>query len=281
MKFGIKSIEQDSSFFAKGQGFSEADRLYVVMYSQTKSGSFVLNGREVDVPPYTLVFVSPGQELQVAQREDSEVLLLYFSKLFFERTSGDINVISHTSVFRDEKGYVSISLSETYISYVVFTQYLLSFSQERYHEALYQELAHTLVKQVVLFGSLLMGDTKKVAVGASVNSDVLLINRFRELLEKHHAEQKQVAFYAPLLGVTAKKLAQASKKVLKKTPKEMVMDMLILSAKKNLIYSDKEIKEIASELGFSDWNNFSAGFKKQTGMTPTDYRKRHVSRQFI
>jgi len=281
MEFGIKSMQQDRPFFADGHGFSGSEGFYVVMYSQTKGGGFVLNEKEIEIPPYTLVFVSPGQKLKVAYQEDSEILFLYFSKLFFERTSGDINVISHTSVFRGEKGYVSISLSNSYISYVVFTQYLLSFSQDRYHEGLYQELAHTLVKQVVLFGSLLMGDTKKAAVGPAVNSDVLLINHFRELLEKHHVEQKQVAFYARLLGVTSKKLADATKRVLKKTPKEMVLDMIILSAKKNLIYSDKGINEIAWELGFSDSNNFSAVFKKQTGIKPTDYRKRHVSRQFI
>ena len=35
---------------------------------------------------------------------------------------------------------------------------------------------------------------------------------------------------------------------------------------------DKPIKEIASDLGFSDVHNFTRAYKRRTGITPTEYR---------
>lgn len=48
-------------------------------------------------------------------------------------------------------------------------------------------------------------------------------------------------------------------------------------AEQLLLYSEKSVKEIAAECGFSDQNYFTRLFTRQFGMSPTVYRKSSVS----
>lgn len=54
-----------------------------------------------------------------------------------------------------------------------------------------------------------------------------------------------------------------------------IMDVKIEKAKEYLAESDMRIQEISDELGFSDYRYFSTVFKKETGLTPLDYRTKN------
>lgn len=56
------------------------------------------------------------------------------------------------------------------------------------------------------------------------------------------------------------------------SPKQMIRELRIERAKQLLEHTDWSLAEIASRLGFSDQFNFSNGFKKQVGQSPTAYR---------
>ncbi len=54
--------------------------------------------------------------------------------------------------------------------------------------------------------------------------------------------------------------------------KQFILDRKIETANFLLTDDDKPIKEIASDLGFSDVHNFTRAYKRRTGITPTEYR---------
>ena len=54
--------------------------------------------------------------------------------------------------------------------------------------------------------------------------------------------------------------------------KQFILDRKIETANFMLTDDDKPIKEIASDLGFSDVHNFTRAYKRRTGITPTEYR---------
>ncbi|MBQ7040143.1 MAG: helix-turn-helix transcriptional regulator [Clostridia bacterium] len=56
-------------------------------------------------------------------------------------------------------------------------------------------------------------------------------------------------------------------------PVEYLISLRIAHAKNLLTYQKSSISEIALESGFSDIYYFSRRFKKETGMTPTEYRR--------
>jgi len=47
----------------------------------------------------------------------------------------------------------------------------------------------------------------------------------------------------------------------------------MLEAKRLLIYTTKQIKEIAYEVGFEDIQTFSRFFKRNEGISPSEYKE--------
>ncbi len=54
---------------------------------------------------------------------------------------------------------------------------------------------------------------------------------------------------------------------------EIIIDRLILEAKRLLIYSDLNNKEVAYELNYEDPSYFARIFRRKTGLTPSAFRK--------
>ncbi|MDL2256864.1 helix-turn-helix transcriptional regulator, partial [Bacteroidales bacterium OttesenSCG-928-I14] len=58
-----------------------------------------------------------------------------------------------------------------------------------------------------------------------------------------------------------------------KTVKQHLQDRLLLEAKKEIRLNNKSLKEIAFDLGFNEAAYFSRFFKKQTSLSPLQFRK--------
>ncbi|MBC9932348.1 helix-turn-helix domain-containing protein [Chitinophaga qingshengii] len=100
-----------------------------------------------------------------------------------------------------------------------------------------------------------------------------LINRFLQLLEKQYAQHSEVNYYAARLHVTASYLNTVCKKESGTTAGEYIRERLLLEAKRLLILTDMDVKEIAFSLGFNDTSYFSRFFRKYTTQTPVDFRR--------
>nr|WP_295864558.1 helix-turn-helix domain-containing protein [uncultured Chitinophaga sp.] len=100
-----------------------------------------------------------------------------------------------------------------------------------------------------------------------------LINRFLLLLEKQYAQHSEVSYYAARLHVTPSYLNTVCRKESGITAGEYIRDRLLLEAKRLLILTDMDVKEIAFSLGFNDTSYFSRFFRKYTAQTPVDFRR--------
>ncbi|MBO4298969.1 MAG: helix-turn-helix transcriptional regulator [Clostridia bacterium] len=56
------------------------------------------------------------------------------------------------------------------------------------------------------------------------------------------------------------------------TPNQYLTSARMALAKEKLLRTDESIQQIARETGFGNQNYFSRAFRRETGMTPTDYR---------
>jgi AraC family transcriptional activator of pobA len=100
-----------------------------------------------------------------------------------------------------------------------------------------------------------------------------LLRRFRELIATHFREHQPVEFYAGRLGVTAAQLARVCREELGISTTAVVSEHLIREAQRDLVYSNLSVKQIAHEMGFADSAYFSRYFRKQTGVTPGEFRE--------
>jgi AraC-like DNA-binding protein len=101
-----------------------------------------------------------------------------------------------------------------------------------------------------------------------------IIREYNILVEHHYKTQHQVAFYAEKLNKSPKTLSNYFAIYGTKTPQQLIHERIVMEAKRLFYYTDKSAKEIAYELGFEDAAYFSSFFKKQMGISPTDFKNR-------
>jgi AraC-like DNA-binding protein len=99
--------------------------------------------------------------------------------------------------------------------------------------------------------------------------------RLNEFFEKREAEEKglpTVNYIASQLHLSSKYLSDLLKQETGKTALELIHLYVISEAKNMLVAGNGSISEIAFRLGFENPPYFSRLFKKETGISPKDYK---------
>lgn len=101
-----------------------------------------------------------------------------------------------------------------------------------------------------------------------------VIRKFLQLLLQKFKQQHEVMFYANELYMTHGNLTRIMTHASGKSPLKWIHDALLAEAKTLLQKPDISIQQIAEELHFGNQSSFSKFFKKHTGLTPTEFRKK-------
>lgn len=96
--------------------------------------------------------------------------------------------------------------------------------------------------------------------------------QFTHLLGEHFREERSVGFYARQLCITPKYLTTLIKRISGQSVSEWIDNYVILEAKTLLKYSTMSIQEIAYCLNFPNQSFFGSYFKRNTGMSPSQYK---------
>ena len=110
------------------------------------------------------------------------------------------------------------------------------------------------------------------------------VSRFNEVLKNYLADnslQEQglptVNYMAGQLLISPRYLSDLLKQETGKTAIELIHLSLVSEAKNMLRLKEKSVSEIAYDLGFETASYFTRLFKKQSGMTPVEYRRQQLN----
>lgn len=104
----------------------------------------------------------------------------------------------------------------------------------------------------------------------AVKSEIHEVQRY---IEKHYAEPLQVSALAARFFIDPTYLSHRFRALTGYSPKQYIMLSRLSRARELLISTSLPVGEIAAETGFSDINNFIRSFKRETGVTPAQYRR--------
>ena len=100
-----------------------------------------------------------------------------------------------------------------------------------------------------------------------------LFLRFMHLLPRHVREEHAVGFYASQLCITPQYLNRIVRRVSGQSVSDTINRVLTGEIMKMLKETELSVQEIADRLSFSDQATLSKFFKRQKGLSPTDYRR--------
>lgn len=96
--------------------------------------------------------------------------------------------------------------------------------------------------------------------------------QFQNLVEQHATKFSKVKDYAPMMGLSSKTLNTITRSIVNKSAKEFIDDICTKQIKRLLINTELSVKEIAFASGFEESTNFYKYFKRQTSLTPEQFR---------
>lgn len=96
---------------------------------------------------------------------------------------------------------------------------------------------------------------------------------YTALVERDYHLSKSVADYAAELGVTPTHLSRVCNIACSRPASAILADRVHFEARKMLVETRTPVKEIASHLGFASAAYFTRAFQKQSGKTPSSFRR--------
>jgi len=99
-----------------------------------------------------------------------------------------------------------------------------------------------------------------------------IVREFNFLVEQHFREKHTVADYAKLLNKSPKTLSNLFGKLNDKTPLQLIQNRIMLEVRRLLRYTERPVSEVGYEVGFNDIQSFSRFFKKNEGVSPSEFR---------
>lgn len=99
-----------------------------------------------------------------------------------------------------------------------------------------------------------------------------LCRSFVQLVMRHYAEVRSVAWYAEQLGITHAYLCGVVKQVTGRTCVDLISSVVIMDAKSQLKLTKLSVQAISDSLNFANLSFFGKYFKRYVGMTPLEYR---------
>lgn len=96
----------------------------------------------------------------------------------------------------------------------------------------------------------------------------------QQLIDEHPEADWQLDHLAKAVRVSPRHLFELFKKELRETPHDYHLRKRISLARRLLHDADISITDIAFDCGFSSSQNFATAFRRQTGLSPSAYRKK-------
>lgn len=238
------------------RGFERID-FQCFIYVRSGSYTHVVDLETYELADHSCLMISPGQVHRFGPPSDWTGWMLIVSGHHVSDATRELP--AHIRLSREHAGAVA-ELFER-----MAADATLSVDRQR----LMQLLA---LQTAVLVGRIALGVD---AATANRLDDPTLLSRYRDYRAAVDAEYHRwhlVAPYARSLGCSAKSLNRACRAIADVSAKEVIIDRIVLEAKRLLALTDDTVGAISQQLGFDETTNFIKYFRRETGTIPTAFR---------
>jgi len=228
---------------------------YSLVWFTEGNGFYVVDFQEYEIRKDRIFFVSPKQVHNWDYSENSQGYVLMIDSALAAELQAEtlypyIDITAESNLLRD-----------------IFTHLLDEFKRQ---DSMSDRHIKTGISYLYTLTERIAGQNNNYQSSADDNT----IQVFRRLVYENHALHK-VEDYARKMNLPEDTLNILVKTTTGITAKQYILDLKITEAKRQLIYSQFNINEIAFNLGFEDPSYFTRLFKKKTNLSPSDFLKKY------
>ncbi|MFC3200102.1 helix-turn-helix domain-containing protein [Parapedobacter deserti] len=247
----------------------EASPLYQIMLLPDPA-ALAVDFTAYETEPYSLLFLSPYQHVEWKNPLQAPILRILFHGDFYCIEYHKAEVACNGLLFNNIYLQPFVTLGKD--TYPKIEQIVQEMKRELDDHSHFSDSVIKSYLQLIL--ALSSKAKKQHGDLTSLDNHVQQHegSLFQELLETHFAEEKAVNFYAERLNLNADTFSKKIKKQLGKLPSALIQERVILESKKLLHLTYLSVKEVALRLNFDDEHYFSRYFKKNVGVSPSEFR---------
>ena len=268
--FSIKRMESSYSLSSDRKPVPHRHDYYAIYYIIEGTGTHTIDFMEYEIENHQLYFLMPGQMHKLVFTSEPKGFIVSYSEHFLISNAIPDHLINDIYLFNDYGQSPPLPISE-----MSAPVYLSLFEQMELFSTSLEKYTHDAVGALVKL--LLIQSNNHCSLKKEENPQLLetsnhLLRSFKQLLNKHYVEHHMVSDYADMLAVTSDYLNKTVKSITGKSAKDHIQSKLITEAKRWLLFTNQSNKELAYSLGFEESAHFNNFFKKNTGMTPTEFK---------
>lgn len=266
-KFQVEVFDANRHFSVK---YPHRHDFFEVLYLLRGSGYHVIDGNKYEIKPPCVFFMSPRQAHKLELSNDIEGYIFIFTADFYLLNRSNQNsLIEFPFFYTIHQDNPPLMLEDE--SDIVFLETLFrkSIAETKQAGDFTIELLRSILDLILTTCTARypMNDTM-----LNKGKGQILVKRFFHLVEENNQKNLSLSDYAGMIGITANHLTQTVKQLTGKTSTQIIKAKQLLEIKRLLVHTNLNVSEIANQLNFDDQSYFTKFFKRETKLTPLQYR---------
>ncbi|WP_333662449.1 helix-turn-helix transcriptional regulator [Chishuiella changwenlii] len=247
--------------------YSNTD-FFEVFFFKKGNGHLILNHKKSEISDNSIVFISPYQKKSWnVNVENLEFTLLVFQEDFLNDFFSDKLFTYRLHYFYQTEFPLILKVDNEIIKrYCVFLSEMKEELQKTKEDSVH------IIRSLIYY--ILQKLNREYAEKYNLSykkNDTNYAFLFKQLMEIHIKEKQRINDYTELLNISRISLNKAVKEQFNITATELLKQRLLFEIKDYLIHTELTVAQIANELHFSEPNHLMRFFKRQTGITTSEF----------
>jgi len=270
-QFQVEVFDANRHFSVK---YPHRHDFFEVLYLSKGSGFHVIDGNKYEIKPPCVFFMSPGQAHKIEFSGDIEGFIFIFTSEFYLINQTNQNRLIEFPFFftiRQENRPLILESQED----VIFLEALFrkGIAEIGKGDGYLIDLLRSVLDLILTSCAVIYKTDENLL---SKGRGHIVVKKFFQLVEENYQKNLTVNEYADKLAITPNHLTQTVNQLTGKTSSQIIKSKQVLEIKRLLVHTNLSITQIAGRLNFPDQSYFTKFFKRETGISPLQYRVKQL-----
>ncbi len=230
----------------------------------------ILNDRRIQIRKGDMLTVFPNTIIQeISKSDDLHAYTVAVNTEFLR----NINIPSSSMLYILIRQNPCISITQEQTDTIIELCEMLRRKSSHVDHMFHKEICENLLLTICYEVAAMYSANNEIKKRPQSRQDMIL-RQFLSLVSTDYLVNREVGYYADKLCITPKYLSIVIRSVSGRSAADWISHVIIINAKSMLIGTQMTVQQISNALNFPNPSFFGQYFRRHTGMTPKEYRKK-------